>query len=192
MLVNPLQELEFIEIEEIEEEIFHSSEEEVKQRFKIESLEQANWAFRKMAALDAKAKEVKQLAEAERQRIQEYEQHELRSIESSRAFFESLLTIYANQQREKDPKFKVKTPYGTIGFKKQQPKWNYNEEVLVESLESLGLHDFVKVEKEPKKAEIKKSFQLVKGQVIDPETGAVIEGITVSEQPPKLDIKVVE
>ena|SRR5690625_4710984 len=112
--MNPLQQIELEEIETLDQE--------QKERFKIESIDEANWAFRKLAALQAKENEVKALAAAERERIKQYEDSELKAIDNHRSFFESLLMEFATEQRAVDPKFKAKTPYGSIGFRKQQPE----------------------------------------------------------------------
>ncbi|GAB7387410.1 hypothetical protein BSNK01_12460 [Bacillaceae bacterium] len=186
MILNALQEMELEEIENMD-----LDSEETKEQFKIENLDQANWAFRKLAALHAKEQEVKRLAEAERQRINAFEERELNSIQRQREFFHSLLTEYATKEREKDPMFKAKTPYGSISFRKQQPKWEYNDDVLVQSLESIGRDDLIRIKKEPNKNEIKDKLVVTKkGEVIDPETGSKVEGVIVTPQSDKLIIKV--
>jgi len=182
MSLNPLQEIELDEIESIDEE--------TRERFKISSINEANWAFRKLSALAAKENEVKSLAAAERERINLYEQRELKSIVNQRSFFESLLSVYAMDQKEKDPKFKLKTPYGSVGFRKQQPKWEYNDDILIKSLEDIGLDKLIRIKKEPDKAALKKTMKIMDGQVMDPETGALVEGVTVTPQLDKINISV--
>lgn len=182
MSLNPLQQIELDEIEALDEE--------TKEQFKINSIDQANWAFRKLSALAAKEKEVKVLAEIERERINQYEKNEMKSIENQRSFFESLLIAYAFEQRNIDPKFKAKTPYGSIGFRKQQPKWEYDEIALVQSLKNIGLNDLIRVKEEPDKTAIKKTLHVLDGQVIDPDTGALVEGVKVTPLDDKITISV--
>lgn len=182
MAINPLQLMELQEIETIDRE--------QKERFKIKSIDEANWAFRKLAALKAKEDEVRRLAAAERERIDRYEASEMAAIDRDREFFESLLAEYAMEQRKTDPKFRVKTPYGMVGFRKQQPEWKYVDDQVIEALESNGLDELIRVKKEPNKSEIKKRLQVVDGRVVDPESGAVIEGIEVIERPDKINISV--
>lgn len=182
MAVNPLQQIELDEIEEMTEE--------KKEQFKIETLEQANWAFRKLAALQAAENQTKELAKLERERINQFEKKELESIGNNRSFFESLLTIYAMEQRKVDPKFKAKTPYGAINFRKQQPEWKYEDDKLVESLEKNGLDELVRIKKEPNKEELKKKVEVVNGQAVAPDTGLIIDGVTVTDRPDKISISV--
>lgn len=168
-------------------------DEQVKERFKIEDLEQLNWALRKLATLDEQQSEIDELADKEMLRIKSWHEKESESIGHSKSFFESLVGEYAIKQRDNDPKFKnVKTPYGKVGFRKQQPKWNYDDEILIKHLKASELTDLFKTKEEPKKAEIKKQFKVLdSGQVVD-SNGEIVPGITVEEQGDKLDIKVGE
>jgi hypothetical protein len=93
------------------------------------------------------------------------------------------------KQRKIDPDFKsVSTPFGKVGFRKQQPKWNYDDQKLVAFLNENELYDFVRVKEEPMKAEIKKHFKVEDGRVYD-ENGQQVEGITVEIPEDKLEIK---
>ena len=89
-----------------------------KKRFRIENLEAANWAFRKLAAIERKKKEVQELAQKEIERIRAWEQQEISSLDNSKEFFEGLLKEYFAREREKDPKFKISTPYGKVSARK--------------------------------------------------------------------------
>jgi hypothetical protein len=166
--------------------------EETKQRFKIEDKEQLNWALRQLSAIDSEKKEINKLADVEMDRILQWQQKEVEVIDNRKAFFEGLILQYAMNERTKDPKFKsVSTPYGKIGFKNQQPKWNYDEKKLVAFLKNNG-YDFVRVKEEPEKAEIKKHFKVNKdGRVYDFD-GQEVEGITVEFLDEKLEIKAVD
>jgi len=118
IIMDNLNPLEQFEIEEYE-----AQPEEVKQRFKINSLDTANWAMRKIKAYKNQQAEVDELAEKEMQRIKEWKEKEKKKTQRSIEFFESLLTGYLYEQREIDAKFRVSTPYGSVGTRKQQPKW---------------------------------------------------------------------
>ncbi len=158
--------------------------------FKITSLEQATWAFRKMAAIDAKKAEIKSLADAERQRIADFEQREQSLLDSNRSFFESLLAQYGMSERDKDPKFKAKTPYGSISFRAQADKWEYEEDKLVESLKSAGMNDLIRIKEEPKKDELKKLASVNDDGMVYTPNGEELAGVKVVAQPVKLVIKV--
>jgi len=162
-----------------------------RERFALLSIDQVNWAFRKLAALKAKKAEIEQLASAEIARINVWKDAENRKLEDGYAFFEALLSEYALRQRDKEPGFKKEsTPYGTVKFRKQQPKWNYDDATLLESLKSSGLADLIRIKEEPNKVEIKKVAIVKDGKVIDPESGVIIDGVTVEDQPDAITVEV--
>lgn len=199
-MLNELILEELQEAEKLQFDIFmgETTEEEAKERFKIESTEQANWAFRKLRAISAKASEIKALADAERARIDEWEKKELSILENSTEFFEGLLTEYFVRQKEVDPQFKLSTPYGKVSSRKQQPKWNYEDEKLIPYLENYK-PELIRIKKEVNKNNFKKAvkekdgFTLMDdGRVVSSETGEFIEGITIEERPDSINVKVVE
>ena len=180
-----LFEMELQEIDEIMEE-----DTQEKERFRIENLEAANWAFRKLAAIERKKKEIQELANKEIERIKAWQEQEERGLDNSKEFFEGLLTEYFAREREKDPKFKISTPYGKVSARKQQPKWNYDDEKLVNWLLEND-KELVRVKYEPDKNGIKKKYKIV-GENVVTEDGEIVEGITVEERQEKINIKVVE
>ncbi|MBB6215627.1 phage host-nuclease inhibitor protein Gam [Anaerosolibacter carboniphilus] len=180
-----LNQLDLLEIEEVQQSGVQEN------RFIINDIEGVNWAFRKIKAYHNQKAEIEALAKAEIERIQTWLVNEAKQIDESIAFFEGKLTEYAVVQREADPKFKCSTPYGKIGFRKQQPKWEYDEEKAIHSLKEAGLKELIRVKEEPKKDEIKKLFRVVDGKAVDPD-GQIIDGITITDREDKLEIKVVE
>lgn len=179
------------EMEEVETIDLQS--EETKERFQITNIDQLNWAFRKLAALQEEQKDVENLAEGEFERINAWKEKETEKINRTQDFFQTLISEFALKKRIEDPKFKkITTPYGKFTWKKQQPKWNYDDEKVVQHLEENGLEDFFRTKKEPIKTDIKKLFGVMdSGDVVDPN-GMVVNGLKVIPQLDKLDIKVGE
>jgi phage host-nuclease inhibitor protein Gam len=173
------------ELDEIEQQ-----EAEERQSFQVTDLESLNWVFRKMAAIEAKKTDVNKLAASEICRIEDYRKRELDKLQRDTEYFQGLVGVYAAQRREVDPKFKSeKTPYGSLTLKKQQPKWNYDDQKVVEWLDKNGYDHLIRVKEEPIKADIKKVFVVSdKGQVVD-EDGVVVEGILVETRGDELVIK---
>jgi phage host-nuclease inhibitor protein Gam len=186
--MNALQKHELDEMEGLE------LNEETKQRFKIEDKEQLNWALRKLSALESEQKEIDELAAKEMERINVWRVKEVEGIKNSKGFFEGLIAEYAMSERTKDPKFKsVSSPYGKVTFKKQSPKWHYEEDKLVEYLESINQLDLIRVKKEPNKAELKKRLKVL-GKVLEDGRvlgfdGSLMDGVTVEHLDEKLEIK---
>jgi len=180
-MLNALQLNEITEIEEMSEEN--------KQRFEVKDIHSLSWVLRKLAVLEAKKVEVNRIAEIELERIEHFRKKELESIQDNENFFRGLISEYAIRKRYEDPKFKIKTPYGSVGFKKQQPKWNYDDKALIAYLNENELYDFVRVKQEPNKVEIKKQFNCTEdGRVYDPN-GVEVQGIKVESKPDELVIK---
>jgi phage host-nuclease inhibitor protein Gam len=170
------------------EEIGNLAEEIEKQRFKVDSLESANWCLKKLAVLEKEQQEKEELAKKEIQRIEEWLKSEKERIANSKRFFECLLEEYFVAEKEKNPKFKISTPYGKVSSRKQQPKWVYDNEKAINSLKQAGLNDLIKIKEEIDKNKLKKSVTIVNGQAVT-EDGEILEGITVEEQPEKIVIK---
>lgn len=180
--LNPLFQAELDELEQ--------QEQEERQSFKVDSLESANWVMRKLVALESKRKEVNGLADVEAYRIEAYRKTELDKLQRDEDYFRELLGVYANEQREKDPKFKsIKTPYGSVSFKKQQPKWNYNDQDLVTWLNERGYDQLIRVKWEPNKTDIKKAFTVNESGVVIDANGEPVEGIYVEYRGDEVVIK---
>nr|WP_272879137.1 host-nuclease inhibitor Gam family protein [Clostridium sp. Cult2] len=153
---------------EIEEAIDTAEAADVGGRFIIDDLDSANWAFRKLAAIEKKKSEIQELANKEIERIREWQQQEEKGLNNSKGFFEGLLIKYFSKEREKDSKFKLSTPYGKITTRKQQPKWNYEDEKIIESLKSRGISHLVKTEiiEKVNKNELKDSVEVLDDVVV--------------------------
>lgn len=159
--------------------------EEVQQRFKINDIDGLNWALRKMAALKALQTKHDELRDAEIARVQEWHVKLSRGNQQSIEFFNRLVQQYAAECRAVDPKYKgEKTPYGKVGFRKQQPEWSYQDEAATVSfLEANDYNGLVKVDKKiSSKTDFKKAFDVkanvfVKdGEVVDVATEIVEVG----------------
>lgn len=162
-----------------------------RERFTVKTIDEVNWALRKLAAINAKKAEIERLAAEEVARINYWKDAESGKLEQNALFFEALLHEYAIHQRDDDPGFKkTSTPYGTVKFRKQSPKWNYDDKALVECLKSSGLIDLVRIKEEPNKVELKKVAIVRDGKVIDPSSGTIIDGVTVEDQPDAIVVEV--
>lgn len=174
--------LEVIEIQEIE--LLKGEE-----KFEVKNIDQANWCLRKISVLKRKETEITELRDKEIQRIENWYKKETEQIENSIKFFETLLEEFARTVRETNPKFKLSTPYGKVAFRKQQPKWNYDEEKLLTFLKQSKKTEFIRIKEEINKSELKKKLK-VAGELVVDENGEIIEGITIEEQPDKVVIDV--
>src|SRR5699024_905065 len=175
---------------ELEEAIDTIEASQVGGRFTIENLDSANWAFRKLAAIERKRIEIKELADKEIERIKEWQKQEEKGLNNSKEFIEGLLTEYFIRQKEVDSKFKISTPYGKVSSRKQQPKWNYEDEKVLNWLKEND-KELVRIKEEVNKAELKKKYQIAGKEVVT-EDGEIVEGITIEERPDSITVKVAD
>ncbi|WP_096201921.1 host-nuclease inhibitor Gam family protein [Bacillus sp. FJAT-45350] len=182
--MNPLQQAEMQEIEAID---FTDQEQasEIKERFKIESLDQLNWAFRKISAIEAQKKEIQKLAQAEMERITAWEESELKGIQGSMDFFTFLIHEYHQKQLEENPKQKtIATPYGKSKARssKEAPEAS-DKHKLLEHIKSAGLTEYIK--EEANWGDFKKELQIIERdgvKVIVDENGQEVPGVKVKPE----------
>lgn len=155
--------------------LLKSDLEEVIEKFEVKDLVGATWCFRKLRAIEDKIADVTNVAAVEIERITEWLTNETKVLESDKAYFEGLLNAYYVEQRAKDKKFKLSTPYGKVTARKTK-KWIYDEEVVKEYVKAEDL-PFIRVKEELDKAAIKKAFK----DGVNTETGEYIPGITIED-----------
>ena len=169
------------ELDELNEHLTPTSEGKTKERFSITDLSSLNWALRKLSSLDKKRLGEVNLANAELERINMWFAKQDVTYQESKQYLEGLVREYAKEQRAIDPKWKQKSPYGAVGFRKAK-KYDYgDEEKLVKYLSENGMGEFVKVVKTPIKTELKKALTIVDGKAIFASTGEVLPEITAEE-----------
>lgn len=159
-------------------------------RFVIDSEEKADWALRKIKEAENEIDKAEYFAETQIRQIENWRIKQTDKHYESIEYFQSLLAEYLQNKRKEDPKLKsITLPTGNVGFSKRQPKWVYNDEVVLKTLESENLNDLIRVEKKLDKRSIKKAFEVAGDKVVNPETGQVIEGIEVQEQGESLNVR---
>jgi len=157
--------------------------------FVIDNEAKADWAFQKIAELEEKKKEKEQTAEMRIRQIENWLEDQVEGIDNNIEHLENLLRDYAERLKKEDKDFKTKKlPFGKIQYRKQRPKWNYDDDKLTEYAEE-SMPDIIKVKKKVDKRELKKKVEVSGETVVNPETGEVIEGVEVQERGEKLHIK---
>lgn len=160
-----------------------SENEVVKEAYKVKDLKSAMWCMDKIAeykkGIDEKTKIAKEeiaLLEAKIKKNEEWIKEETKEFESSKAFFEGLLIEYYREEKGKNKKFKLSTPYGKVSSRKTN-KWFYEEEKLSEYLREND-KELLKVKIDINKTDLKKKYP----QGINQETGEIIPGINITEE----------
>ncbi|MFW6028711.1 MAG: host-nuclease inhibitor Gam family protein [Halanaerobiales bacterium] len=163
---------------------------EEKEQFEINTDDKADWALQKIKELKEKKEEKKELAEKRKYQIDQWEEKQTKKIDKQINNLESLLEDYAFKLKEEDKEFKTKDlPFGKIQFRKQRPKWNYEDEDKLLEYAEKNMTDIIKTKKKISKKDLKKKVEIAGNKVINPETGEVIEGVSIKERGEKLYIK---
>ncbi|BDR67011.1 phage protein [Clostridium tetani] len=163
-MLNTLLQEELKEIEELE-------------GFKITNIDEANWAFRKIRALQEEVKETNLLADKEKERIENWREKEIKTSIDNIEYFEGILTEYYMKLRSEDPKAKLNTPYGKVTSRKNK-KYNWiNEEGLIKYLKENN-KKLIRVREEINKIEFKKVYK----NGVNKETGEVLPGLEIKEE----------
>jgi hypothetical protein len=181
--MNPLQkeELQFVDTFLENEE----HQESAKQMFKVTDLNSLNWTFRKVQALKEKEKEIKQLAQKEKDRIEWWERQELSGVNQSLEFFQSLISEYHAAVLEDNPKAKtLSTPYGkTKARKSKEAPEKVNEDTILKHVIESGMDDYLKTSL--KWGDMKKDLKIVElegKKVVVDSLGQVVPGVEVKPE----------
>lgn len=166
------------------------TEEEITERFKISSKDQANYYVRKVKELELEAAAIEDTAQKELERIkaniEAWQEKELKKLEYPRNFFVGLLQEYAQKELEGAKKQTLSLPNGSIGFKKQQPQYKYDDKLLTSALAG-SKYERTETVSKISITDLKKDISVVDGKAYI--EGKLIPGIEVTERNPKFEIK---
>jgi hypothetical protein len=175
----------------IDESLDNYLDEQITDRFTIDSLEKADWAVRKLSKHQRNIEQIKELSGKRIAAIVEWSAKEIAIEQSSVAYLESLLRPYAESQiKPTDKKRSLKVPSGSFGLKKRQPNFILDKEKLT-AWAKQSAPAFIKTEESVKWAELKETLT-VKGNVAITKDGEIVDGLTVEEQPYTLTVKGVD
>ncbi len=150
--------------------------EEVREAFSINDLQDATWAFRKLRAIEEKQKEITSIAIEEKNRIDEWLSKETKSLDDDKAYFEGLLSAYYIEERAKDKKFKLSTPYGKVTSSKRT-KYIYEDEQAIIDYCNVNEIDAIRVKEELDKT----AFKNLCKDGVNQSTGEVVPGVRVEK-----------
>ena len=170
---------------------FDENERETKKPFQITNIDSCNWAFRKLAVVQLKEDDIRMTAENEINRITQWKNKELEKLQSEKEFFEGLLQEYFLKEKATDPKFKINTPYGKVSSRKQQPEYKYDVDKFIEWAEKNEHVDLIRIKKEVDKTATKKAFAINGNQLVDEDTGEIVEGATVASREDIISVTVI-
>ena len=159
----------------------------------IKNQAQANYFCKVVAELREEKNKKNELIDQEIQRIKNhYEQFRLKQnneIDRKIEFLERCLKSLAIKELEGSKKKSIKLPYGTLSFKKQQDKYEYSEELIMDWLKNNNYTKYINtktIESVDKKA-LKKESHVCNGYLFIDNNK--VDGVTVTKQDDKFEIK---
>jgi len=165
--------------------------------FVIDGDKKASWALRKIKKLKKEQNHHQEIADheidilkSEITEVNDWLKQKNKSINDSISFFEGLLYEYALTLKKDDPDLKThKLPYGKLQFRKKKPKWNYQEEKLLNFIKN-NYTQALKIKESIDKRKLRQVGKVVGDKVILEETGQVIEGIDILPRGEQFRVKV--
>lgn len=177
--------LSFIEDQEVNELNINN-----KTTFVIENMDQANYAAKRVKRLRKEQEEITKTGldqlKSYEEKVREWIEKSTSSLASTEQYYIKLLEEYAKKQLEGSKKKSLKLIEGTIGFKKQQDKYEYEENVLIDFLEK-SHPNYIKKTSSIDKASLKKEGTAKDGMLYFNDTP--IPGVTVIPQGETFEVK---
>lgn len=152
----------------------------------------ADWACRKIAEEKAELDRIRELAEAQIQKIEEKLAAAERRYENGTRFLTGKLAEYFETVPHKATKTKesYRLLSGTLTRKYGGAQMKQDEAQLVQYLKDSGQLEFIKTEEKPKWGEFKKRLEIMGGSAVDKETGEIVEGVQIIEKPDTFSVDV--
>ena len=151
-------------------------QEERAEGFKVNDLSSATWCFRKLRALEAKKAEIEEVAAKEIEYIEKWKEEQLKQYASDTEFFEGAISAYFVEERAKDKKFKLSTPYGKVTSRKAK-KWLYEDEEELKAYIKENDIDAIRIKEEIDKTSLKKICK----DGVNQDTGELLPGVRIEE-----------
>jgi hypothetical protein len=152
-----------------------------RERFEITNDEQAAWAMRKLLAFRKKMAENEAIADAERTRIDAWLNHVNDKFAPDIAYFEAILTRYAQHQRTNEDRKSIETPYGSVKSRSTQDKFKIVDEDEFFKWAEANLPQAIVVKRSPSLTELKKAATVehtdTLGLVAMSQDGEIIPGV---------------
>lgn len=156
---------------------------------RIMTEDEAGWTLARIATLGSEIEEIKKSFEERVAKLQKWFESKKESreyeIESRRA----QLMIFADAQLALSKKKSVALPDGRYGFRNLPPMFKKDEKTLLEYVKKEDPTN-IKVEESIDWAALKKKWKVDGSNMINPDTGEVIPGVTVYKQDKRFFVEV--
>ena len=148
----------------------------------VRNKDEVQMYIRNLASLNRQVEDIKEIGDAEIQRIRDWVVVNTSKKADQAEFLEKAIVEYALSERLNDVAFKLKTPYGKVSFRTIK-KWDWKDETKIIHQLEMNDPESVRVKKEINKIRVKKMYgETEYGFVANIETGEVLDGVEIHEQ----------
>lgn len=170
---------------EMEEALYGMDEhEERKEGFVVNDDNKADWVLRKIKQNADKMEEIQELYEAQSMRLTAWKSEQLDRLTKDKENLEMLLAPYVESKLNGGKKKSFVLPNGKCGFRSIPAKIEKDENMLLEFVKTVSPGN-IKVKESVNWASFKKGLTVDGNKMIVTDTGEVVPGVTVTEQPDK-------
>jgi phage host-nuclease inhibitor protein Gam len=136
------------------------------EKWRVRDLSSAEYAMQKMKLASDRISEAKTFCNARKKRLDDWLDEYIKDYQQTIEFFTGAMRDYTLSQLEGQKKTKtLKLPGGTGSFKKEQPKYQRDEDKLLAWVEEF-FPDFIRVTKEVAWDELKKKTEVINGRMV--------------------------
>lgn len=159
----------------------------------IDSRDKANYFLKLMNNIKEDIDSINSICDAEiekiTKRVNEYREMQLTSLVKQYEYYKKILRNFTEYELSNSKKKSVPLAYGTLSIKKQQDKWEYDEEKLLNWFKE---HNPELINKKVTESVDKKQLKSLssKSGEVAMLNGVPVEGVTIIPQPDKFDVKI--
>ena len=159
----------------------------------IDSRDKANYFLKLMNNIKEDIDSINSICDAEiektTKRVNEYREMQLTSLVKQYEYYKKILKNFTEYELSNSKKKSVPLSYGTLSIKKQQDKWEYDEEKLLNWFKE---HNPELINKKVTESVDKKQLKSLssKSGEVAMLNGVPVEGVTIIPQPDKFDVKI--
>ena len=161
-------------------------------RFVIDNVDRLDWAIRKVTTAEKDAEQKIECAKRQIMRLQEYIRRVEEDTEKQTSGLKVMMAPFVKALLEGNKRRSFSLPSGTVGFRKQGPEFEKDDDALIRWLKETEKRDLVKVKESVDWANLK--AQLV--DVMEDGTVVTVDGelipvevIKATRRPDKLYVK---
>lgn len=177
------------EIEELKVKLYNDSEDD---KLVVKNKVDADFYLKQITKLRQEQDEINDFVDGEIERqmrmYENYRQSKLKPLDAQIAYYEEALRTFVMNEYNESGKKTIKLPNGTLSIRKQQPKYVYEDETILEFLQQHALDNYIKTKYEVNKKDLKKIAQVNNDNQLVLE-GKIVPGVTVIPQEDKIEVK---